>query len=83
MDAWDLYSCWDVFLRSWIQSWNSGALMHGSNFVRSGEIGKIFKNLLKINKVHYDSNFWARCWKSAADIFQLFGFHGNWSCDKI
>jgi hypothetical protein len=57
--------------------------MHGSNFVRSGEIGKIFKNLLKINKVHYDSNFWARCWKSAADIFQLFGFHGNWSCDKI
>jgi hypothetical protein len=22
----------------------SGALMHGSNFVRSGEIGKIFKN---------------------------------------
>jgi hypothetical protein len=23
---------------------NSGALMHGSNFVRSGKIGKIFKN---------------------------------------
>jgi hypothetical protein len=25
---------------------------------------------------------WMRCWKSTADIFQLFGFHGNWSCDK-
>ena len=35
------------------------------------------------NKVHYDSHFWVRCWKSTADIFQLFGFYGNWSCDKI
>jgi hypothetical protein len=24
-----------------------------------------------------------RCWKSTADICQLFGFHGNWSRDKV